>query len=269
MRLRIFSDIHLELAGTGSTSGCKYMRKFIPNQPCLDTVLMLAGDIGNPTSKLYQKFIREVAPYYAKVFIVTGNHEYYQKSQRVLDHEQNCLVHRMYSMDEVDAELTRFAATLPNVHFLQRTSVIYNRVRFVGCTLWSVADRTLTSTMNDYRSIRDFTADRCTTLNRQDAAWLQEQLSSISTDYDYTVVMTHHLPSYKLLHPDYDGDPTNVFYASHCDHLIDQADIWICGHSHIPMRRKLGRCWCYRNPVGYQIETTGYDPNLIVQVPPE
>jgi predicted phosphodiesterase len=270
MRLRILSDIHLELVNAGNNKGCKYMQKFIPDRPCPDTVLMLAGDIGNPTTKLYQKFIGEIAPYYAKVFIVTGNHEYYQKPGRIFDSEQNRVINvSRCSMDDVDAELTRFTSVLPNVHFLQRTSVIYNRVRFLGCTLWSMSDGALTSTMNDYHSIRDFTSDRCTSLHLRDAAWLQGQLALASTDYDYTVVMTHHIPSYQLLHPDYAGDPTNVFYASHCDYLVNQADIWICGHSHIPIRKKIGRCWCYRNPVGYQIESTGYDLNFSVKVPPE
>lgn len=263
MHIRVLSDIHLELA----TKGMKYIYQFIPSKPVPNTVLVLAGDIGNPTTKLYKRFIIEIAKCYDKVFIVTGNHEYYQRSYRVYDYSEKRLVrHTAYTMDMVDQNIRDFVATLSNVYFLQRDSVIYNRVRFLGCTLWTLSDPLLTSCMNDYTNIPSMTADKCMALHNQNKQWLAMQLYSKSSDYDSTVVITHHLPSYSLVSSEFNGDPLNIFYASNLDELVTQANIWLCGHSHTTTALRIGNCRCYINPVGYQHQRTGYSIHLSISV---
>lgn len=79
-----------------------------------NSVLILAGDIGNPMSKIYKKFLTEMAHCYDKVFIITGNHEYYQSSRK-----------KIFSMDDVDKMARLVTESIPNVHFLQRNSYIY------------------------------------------------------------------------------------------------------------------------------------------------
>lgn len=110
------------------------------------------------------------------------------------------------------------------------------------------------------------TADRCTALHLRDVAWLEEQLQLTSPDYDSTVVMTHHLPSYSLVSSQYANSPLNVFYASNLDHLVIKANVWLCGHSHTPQSISIGSCRCYLNPVGYTHQQTGYDLNLMIAV---
>jgi hypothetical protein len=47
------------------------------------------------------------------------------------------------------------------------------------------------------------------------------------------VVVTHHMPSFALLEPEYRDDEWRSFYASACDAFIGpQISAWICGHSH-------------------------------------
>jgi len=263
MQLCLLSDIHLELV----TTGMKYMRKFIPSHPLPNTVLILAGDIGNPTAKLYKRFVIEIAKYYDKVFIVTGNHEYYQSARKIFDHSSRHVVRgAQYTMDLVDANIRDFVATLTNVHFLQRDSFIYNRVRFLGCTLWTISDPALTSQMNDYSMIPCMTSDKCTALHNRDVEWLDQQLAIKSNDYDATVVITHHLPSFSITSSMYVGNPLNVFYASNLDHLVVKANIWLCGHSHTAKRLCIGACRCFVNPVGYVGEHTNYDVKLSIPI---
>lgn len=95
------SDIHIELSKTPD----KYINRFIPSQSS-DDVLILAGDIGNPTSKIYKLFLTEISKYYAKVFIIAGNHEYYQKYQRYnnMTYTMNAPGDNnfLYSMEDID-----------------------------------------------------------------------------------------------------------------------------------------------------------------------
>jgi len=65
MRIQYISDIHLE---------------FLTNTPKViprADVLCLVGDIGYPFSKIYKKFLTEMNNLFKKVFLITGNHEYY------------------------------------------------------------------------------------------------------------------------------------------------------------------------------------------------
>lgn len=223
MRVRLLSDIHLELA----TNGPKLMSKFVPLVPG-DDILILAGDIGNPTKKLYQSFITEMSKHYAKVFVVAGNHEYYQGYKRTFDQRiQEVSGKFRLSMDDIDQTITDLTNSLPNVHFMQRNVVIYNRIRFLGCTLWIQADPILASGINDYNYIPNLTPEKCTELHVRDIKWLESQLNLPNDGtYDSTVVMTHHLPSYKLIADKYLGHPLNGFYADNLDYLVKQVGMW-------------------------------------------
>lgn len=263
MWIRVLSDIHLEL----STNPIKLMNRLLPSQPLQNHVLVLSGDIGNPTSNIYKQFITNISKFYDKVFIVTGNHEYYQPTHKGYDHELNRVVKLPgYPTTVIDNIIREFVTTLPNVHFLQRDSVIYNRTRFLGCTLWTIPDPMLTDSINDYRMIPDMSLYKCNELYAMNVEWLTKELSATSDEYDNTIVITHHLPSFSLVSSEYSGNPLNVFYASNLDNIVRMANIWICGHSHTATVKKIGSCRCYINPVGYTNQYTGYDKNLSIPV---
>lgn len=252
MRIRLFSDVHLELC----KDTARLTRRLLADRPAPlpGDVAVLAGDIGAPDSAAYRVFVAEASRLYRKVFVVAGNHEYYQRDAR-------------YSMDEVDARMRSIARSLPNVHFLQRDSHVHDRVRFLGCTLWSRSDPALAGSMNDYRMIPGMTPSESNAMHTRDAAWLCEQLDAPpSLDYDRTVVVTHHLPSYDLVAERYRGHHLNCFFASHLDCLLDVADVWCCGHSHRSVTATLRSCRCYLNPVGYEGEDSGHDPDLAISL---
>ena len=262
MKLQLFSDIHLEL----SAKGCSLLKRLVPHT-FQDSVLILAGDIGNPCSKLYKLFVTEMAAKYLQVFIVLGNHEYYQPLKRVYDRKLNKLTGKFrLSMDTVETELQTFAATLPNVHVLQMGTFVYQRVRFLGCTLWSPGSAQLAGMMNDYSQIGGFSASISSELHTTHSAWLRVQLAMTSTEYDHTVIITHHLPSYALIDDRYKEESTNVFYASHLDDLVMQADVWVCGHAHVARQVTIGKCRCYLNPIGYATEITGWNKDLTITI---
>ena len=260
MNLRILSDIHIELVNDGH----EFIKSFIPNEPS-NNVLVLAGDIGNPSSKLYETFLTEISKYYAKVFIITGNHEYYQGYTRNV-HETKITSYR-HSMEQIDEMVKNICGKLHNVHFLQRNSVVYNRVRFIGCTLWSHGESYLAIGMHDYVYIQDMTVEKSNSLHEHDVEWLEQQLSMEPVEFDSTVVITHHLPTLKLIATQYKNHPLNCFFATDLDYLVEAADIWICGHSHCANHITIGNCRCYLNPAGCPNEKTGYNPELTVEIP--
>lgn len=263
MFIRVLSDIHLEL----STNGRKLMNRLLPTKPQLDHVLILAGDIGNPNTNIYKQFITNISKFYAQVFIVTGNHEYYQSKYKRFDHELKRVINLLgFPMATVDNIISDFTATLTNVHFLQRNSMIYNRTRFLGCTLWTKPDQSLTSSINDYGMIPDMSVHKCNELYATNVVWLKEQLEHKSDEYDNTVVITHHLPSFSLISKQYVNDPLNVFYASNLDHLVNMANIWVCGHSHTATTLSIGNCRCYINPVGYTNQYTGFNKDISISI---
>jgi predicted MPP superfamily phosphohydrolase len=77
MKIRYFSDLHLEFIKSSS----KEIEKFIKQIPSgIEDVCILAGDIGNPYQLNYDIFMNYINNNFKKSFIITGNHEYYNKT---------------------------------------------------------------------------------------------------------------------------------------------------------------------------------------------
>ena len=84
------------------------------------------------------------------------------------------------------------------------------------------------------------------------------------------MVVTHHLPSYSLIAPEYltsENAHMNRYYASHLDDFISEADVWVCGHSHNFATTQIGPYRVYLNPVGYYREKSTYDSTLEIPLP--
>lgn len=266
MHIRLLSDIHLELNRKGPRLVHGLIDKISQSSSELDSetswiddVLILSGDIGNPAKPSYRSFLSTISPLFKQIFIIAGNHEYYQK--------ESWPDRTRLSMDEVDSLIDEITSSISNIHFLNRSSFIYGQVRFLGCTLWTPSNPDLYRYINDYHQIPAMTLDRRDELHQRDLDWLTQQLNlSDPVQYDKTVVITHHLPSYELVGEKFKLNPLNCFYANQLDDLVKKADIWCCGHTHVSSQREIGNCKCYVNPVGYINEITGWDPNLRIQL---
>lgn len=242
MKLRILSDIHLEF----TKNGIKWINQLIPTT-VTNNILILAGDIGNPTSKLYKQFIATIAPLYYKVILISGNHEMYQNT---LNHRNGEIKRYGLTMEQIDNTLYELTKNYDNVHYLQKDEVIIDNIRFLGCTLWT--DPTSDRSINDYVYIRDFDSTIRKQLYNDHKTWLTNKLSEPTTLR--TIVITHHLPSEQLLsvHSKHD-----CFYYTDLEELINKVDYWICGHSHGFCDVMIGSCRCLKNAVGYPSENLG------------
>jgi hypothetical protein len=137
--------------------------------------------------------------------------------------------------------------------------------RFVGCTLWfPPPTRGDKSCLNDYRCILDFEPwvyER----NRASVAWLKEHVRPGD------VVVTHHLPSPRSIHPMYAGSALNDFFMCDVHALIEerQPALWVHGHSHESADYRIGGtrvvCNTWYGYAGHETNRS-FDHNLTVEI---
>jgi predicted phosphodiesterase len=253
MKLHVVSDLHLSVA------------EFDLSETDAD-LIVLAGDIARPAAAC--AWAQRLGK---PVIYVAGNHEFYGGS-----------------LDGTLAALRQHSAGT-RVRFLEDEAWVFEGVRFLGATLWSDfsladadeprarAEQQALALIRDFSRIRaDSASDRLFSpadsiaLFRRSAAWLQRQLEQ---PFDGpTVVVTHHAPSTKSVHPRFDGSPLNACFVSAAEHLMggERAQLWIHGHTHDSFDYTVAGTRVLCNPRGYAkngaVENAAFDPRLVVAV---
>jgi predicted phosphodiesterase len=250
MKLNILSDLHL---GFGAM-----------DRPENDAdAVVLAGDISRP---------REAAAWALRfekpVLYVLGNHEFYGSS-----------------LAQAADELKRLCAGT-HVHVLDDTEWVIGSVRFLGTTLWTdfrlfgEGDAKAAAGAEARRLIRDFsrirtgdalfTPEDSAALFERHASWLDGRLS-VPHDGP-TVVISHHAPSRRSIHPRFAESLLNTCFVSDAEHLLGEgrATLWIHGHTHDSFDYVLNGTRVICNPRGYAKggvnENPLFDPNLTIDV---
>lgn len=264
--LHVLSDLHLELMAPGG---------FVPPRTTADIVI-LAGDIHTGTRGL--TWAREQFSHQEVVY-VAGNHEYYGEV-----------------WSSLLPRLRRKAKTL-GIHFLENDSVELCGTRILGATLWTDFDffgpglRTLAMSeaaqcMNDFfvitvRRLRaddaipgmgrnvPLTPEDTLRWHRKTRQWLTAALGEPFAGS--TVVVTHHMPHEKSVHPRYARSIVNAAFGSDLSALMGPAALWIHGHTHDSMDYEVNGTRVLCNPRGYQhtgggCENRGFQPDMVVEV---
>jgi len=259
MFLTHLSDIHLEFEAYDNNGGRKYPSEYftIPKRPTnKDTILILAGDIGLANNKhTLFPFLEECSRQFPYVLYVPGNHEYYGSSMLTVP-------------DKIMTGIAEMG--LSNVHFLLNKTITIAGHKFIGTTLWTDYNKRNPAdilaaqfAMTDFKVIRTGTKDDpyLKKLSPYDlivqhdnaVAFLTSELKDSCIHDIPTVVITHHLPSYKSVHPKYDGEQLNSSYASDLDQLIMDygPKYWFHGHTHDSTDYMLFNTKVMCNPRGY------------------
>jgi predicted phosphodiesterase len=211
-QLQVCSDVHLDY---GDISPSEFSKVVDPQAE----ILVLAGDIGNPFTEIYEQFIRYCSENFKCVLYVAGNHEYYK--------HKNAIAQTNYQINNV---LHRFS----NVHFLNNKIFEYEGITFVGTTLWShIGDEMGPAKlyyMNDFRSITGFSPVVSNYLFKSNLSFITSALDK----YENCIVITHHGPSMKCISSEYLGDKLNCCFATDLEYLFEHPHIrgWIYGHTH-------------------------------------
>jgi Icc-related predicted phosphoesterase len=257
MRIQIFSDLHADVAPP----------RPINVAPNIDAVIV-AGDTCEGAENGFA-LLRRLVPMQVPVIVLLGNHEYYGR----------CLP------DEL-AEARR-TAPLYGIHLLENDTVVVGGVRFIGATLWTdyaifgeanvaLAMRAARDGLNDHRRItwrkqpewQRFRPQEALLLHRQSRSFLAAELAKPHDGP--TVVVTHHAPHLRSLHPRYATDLLSAAFVSDLTAVIEagQPDLWVHGHVHCSFDYRVGATRLICNPHGYGAENPAFDPALVVEVGP-
>ena len=263
MKLQLASDLHLEFAQRERPG-----TRLVEPAPGAE-LLVLAGDIHNGTLG-----IEAFADWPVPVLYVAGNHEFYDQQW------------------EPTREQLRAACAGTAVRLLDHDVVEFDGVRVLGCTLWTdfrLTDEPVAQAMaaverglTDYRVIATASGPlrAAQTLADHQASrqWLTGELARPFAGR--TVVVTHHAPHPRSIHPRFAGHPMNPGFISDLTPLLASADLWLHGHTHDSFDYRVGGCRVVANPAGYllrkrcdatasaqpELENARFDAQLLLDV---
>jgi predicted phosphodiesterase len=256
MKLWILSDLHIDVN-----------RRFpfeLPEPHPAHDVLIVAGDICQGLAEGVS-FIVSQNLNAKPVIYIGGNHEFYGYDRHA-------------ELANGRAEAARY----PNVHLLERDSVLIGGVEFLGCTLWTDyeyagqreqarAMHWAARRMSDHRLILDgksaWSPERALDEHKRSRAWLSDHLAQSAPRP--RVVITHHAPSRQSVRERYRTDLLTAAFASDLDDLVAKATLWVHGHLHASADYHVGACRVLANPRGYVgiHEDREFNPTLSVDVP--
>lgn len=270
MLIQIASDLHLEFY-KNQVRGADFFSTLIDPATGAD-LLILAGDIGYPEDSITQDFIHWCCSIWPEVVWIYGNHEYYNKAESHTWRRSR----KIYSMNDKEA----LAPFLENLH-LQGNEFIYDGIPILGTTFWTDVKESeaveLAGYMADFTYIQQndgypLTVSEWTSRHAVERAWLQSNLDRIALEGRKAIVVTHHLPTYKMILPQYETCKNNCGFAAHADDLVKHPGValWICGHSHGQQTLELEGKKVVLNARGYPSEgsVNTYNPRLTVDLSP-
>jgi predicted MPP superfamily phosphohydrolase len=238
-----FSDIHLEFFDD------PHKIDLLNIKPCAP-YLIIAGDVDNICHQVqhkYERFLNHISPLFKYIFIISGNHEYY----RTIGKKQHIDKWLKYIDDNIRTITKKF----DNVIYLQNETfdIPDTDITIFGTTLWSEISRDekreVRGVLSDYTYIPNFGINKPTELFNTSITSLTNALET-KKDRKF-VVISHHLPSYDLIHPKYKYSGYNSAFASDVKFVNDEHIVaWVAGHTHCPMES--GKF--HVNPIGYPRE---------------
>lgn len=253
LRLNVVSDLHLSRGGL--------------ELPRTDAdVVILAGDVARPPQA-----IEWARGFDRPVLYVAGNHEFYGSS-----------------LPATFASLKALAAGTA-IRVLDRQEWIFRGVRFLGTTLWTdfmldgpgapreQAMAEAAAFLRDFSRIGSdetpgtpYTPLESTHVFARDRDWLAHKLGA---RFDGpTVVITHHAPSGRSVHPRFAGSRINNGFVSDLESLMgaERVALWIHGHTHDSFDYVVRGTRVVCNPRGYfkdgANENAAFDPGLVIGV---
>ena len=235
MRIGYISDMHLEWFDTIGLMEL-HLKELEPEEP-LD-VLVLAGDIFSfVENQRISHAVRFFKHWAKKVIYVDGNHEWYGtlpglKREKYLGDLQ---------LIGIDV-LSRFT----------QNEIWHRGQHFVGTMFWypcTPKTKKAVETWSDHLAISSFKK-----------FWPGEYEIELKIlnglVQPESIVVTHCVPSYQVLHPSFAGHSDNHFFVSPADDIIEwnKPRYWIYGHAHTPNEQIYFDTHMLSNPAGYPKE---------------
>lgn len=226
--LQILSDLHLEAP---SAYDIFDIPRSAPN-------LALLGDVGNVRDKGFFPFVQAQLCKFRTVFLLLGNHEPYHSSWEVIRQQIRQFAENSNSRPATDG-FGKFV-------FLDQTRYdLSNNVTILGCTLHSKIpaehEERVSFGLNDFYHIDNWSVEKHNAVHTKELAWLNEQVSSISTlePERKIVIFTHHSPitrDSRAVDPAHVGSPISTGFSTDLSGeecwKNPSVCMWAFGHTH-------------------------------------
>lgn len=207
------SDLHLERG---------FKRDIFPKSPNL----ILGGDIGYVSQDSYKEFLLSMSPYFQRVFVLSGNHEYDTYNPK--------------DFPLVDEKIENICSMRNNLFYLQKKSFRLSEeenIHLIGCTLWSGLPKSKLE------------------LHKDHTLWISNML--FENPHIKYVVATHHCPLLECI----SQQKLPNYFASDQSELVSKSNVlqWIHGHSHRNRDFVYKNKWIVSNQYGkFDKPCTGY-----------
>ncbi|KAJ5106502.1 calcineurin-like phosphoesterase [Penicillium angulare] len=224
---QVLSDLHLEI-------NRQYPSYEIPKRA---EHLILAGDIGRLTDyDDYRNFLQKQTNQFKLVFLIPGNHEFYNSSfasglERAKQLEQEpCFNGKLIILHQ------------------KRFDIPYSSVTILGCTLWSKVPSELADVVRmrveDFQKIEGWSVDEHNKRHDEDLAWLLNEIQVINQENvngkvekrseRHILVVTHYAPLLQgTSSPQHAQNPWNVAFGTDVLAQVDGGvKVWVFGHTH-------------------------------------
>jgi predicted phosphodiesterase len=244
MKIALISDAHVEFG-----------ERVLPPLPEGVDVLVLAGDIA--TGDYGEMWARENFEGKVRhIVAINGNHEFY-------GHVMQDVVRRFRELSK-DSDF---------FHFLENDTVVIDGVTFIGATTWTnyevgnagaaPLNMIYARQLNDHNRIgwledgvtRLIRPDDCLAMNEVSKDFIFRELKN-HPDRTKCVVVTHHGPTERSIHPKYERNELNCCYVNNWGNEIayNGPAFWLHGHVHDPFDYMVGDTRVIVNPLGYPNE---------------
>lgn len=236
MKIQYMSDLHLELSDNS-----RYVKQ--KEFPVTGDVLVLAGDMFYLNNNVVPltRFWKWASENYKEVLLVPGNHEYYG------------------FYDVINRGLQWNWMFKDNVGYYQNQVKRIRNTDFILSTLWSNV-----TPMNEFyvsRGLNDFyqtlydgqrlTVERYNEMHNYCLNFIKKSVEESTAEH--IVVVTHHLPTLKVVAAQHLGSDLNSAFATELGNFIadSRIDVWIYGHSHTNIDTVIGNTRIVSNQLGY------------------
>ena len=231
MEVKVVSDVHLE----------KYneypgILLFLGEDVEVD-IICLCGDIGDPSSAFYSRFLMDCAESCKiKTFVIIGNHECYGRTLSTTA----ALVQNICNRHE-------------RLELLDNSVYHIGKLTFVGTTLWSDVDWRLLAS-KDFHEIHDWNITKCKTTFQRNKEWLHSMIAELEKSGHDVVVLTHHVPVIGIGSPLHKNNSLESMYASDLTDIIrtfqGTIKLWAYGHNHFSEDNEIYGVRIISNQVG-------------------
>jgi len=235
--------------------------------------LVLGGNCGD-NLRFINPLINAAARY-KEVFVVLGNNDYTDKDI-VYIRRQISETFKKHNIDNVSILSNNFRSIQPT-DLIRAGSFCEKGIILAGSTLWTdfSNDKELISNSKLFLSEfsggitvegKPFTTDEVIEANNKSKEFLNWFSTRFKKSEYKKIVVTNNIPSIKLLREDIKNNPLAGAFVSDCEHILENIDIWICGHEYCKPDTMINGCRVLSNTRGRTTGSKNFNPELVIEI---